>query len=270
MAVKDILVYVDNDKACDNRVQTAAGLCNHFEARLSGLYVTRGIEIPGYVGAQIPKEVFESNKKFFAELRNEAQAVFTGNADSKGIGGDFRSTDGDVTEQLNTLSRYVDLVLVPQQSQAEPNINPHYRVADILLGAACPVLVLPGGESPTLPPQRVLIAWDGGRECARALNAALPLLTEVEKVHVLAVGVEGADAADITLHIHRHGIGSEVVVVDGSSRDAGDALLNQARAMESQLLVMGAYGHSRLRELVLGGTTEQVLAKAHLPVLFAH
>ena len=270
MAVKDILVYLDNDKGCDKRVQAAADLCIHFEAHLSGLYVTRSIDIPGYARAQIPNEVLEANKKYFAGLRKEAHAVFTGNADAKGIGGEFRSAVGDINDQLNTLSRYVDLLLVPQQPETEHNLNSRYRVPDILFGAACPVMVLPEGEIPTQPPRRVLIAWDGGRECARALNAALPLLTEVEKVQVLAVGVEGADAADITLHIHRHGIGSEVVVIDGSSHHAGDTLLAQARAMESELLVMGAYGHSRLREFVLGGTTEQVLAKAHLPVLFSH
>ena len=171
---------------------------------------------------------------------------------------------------LNKYSRYADLLIVPQRKHDRYDFNPYYQLSEVLLGAACPVLLLPDNKPPAGPPETALLAWKGGRECARALKASLPMLSQVKKIDVVSVNRENDEAKDIARHISRHGIETEVHSVKGHHLDSGDALLNQAAALESQMIIMGAYGHSRIRELMLGGTTRHILDHVQLPVLFSH
>ena len=138
----------------------------------------------------------------------------------------------------------------------------------MLTTAGVPVLVLPpnyvgdGGRT-------ALVGWDGSREATRAVHAALPFLQEARTVALCAIGEPaGAGLDDAALMLRRHGVQVEPERVAGSDSDAGDILLARAVTHGADLLVMGAYGHTRLRELVFGGATRDVLRKAVLPVLF--
>ncbi|MCZ6471651.1 MAG: universal stress protein [Gammaproteobacteria bacterium] len=270
MAIKDILVYVDNDELCDERLDSATSLCKVYDAYLSGVYVKQRITIPAYAGVYMPVEVYETNDKETTKLLDEAKARFKARINTAGINGDLHDFDGDVSYQLSLNSRYADLLIVPQRLSDNFDLNPYFQVPDILLGAACPVLLLPDSNPDTLPPERVMLAWDGGRECAKALKAALPMLSEVKKIDVVAISTEPGDATAIAQHIDRHGFETEVRVLEGSHSEEGKILLEQAQALDSQMIVMGAYGHSRIRELMLGGTTRYVLEHTSLPVLFSH
>jgi nucleotide-binding universal stress UspA family protein len=270
MPIKDILVYVDNDEDCDKRLDTGVSLCNVFDAHLSGVYIKQRISIPAYAGVYMPVEVYETNDKETSKLLDEAKARFTAKTSAAGINSDFSDYDGDVSYQLGLASRYADLLVVPQRLPDKFDLNPYYQLPDILLGASCPVLLLPDALAVSLPPQRVVLAWDGGRESARAFKAALPMLGKVKKIDVLAVSPEQGAETAIAQHVNRHGFEVEVHEVDGGHFDVGEILLEQAKALDSQMIVMGAYGHSRIRELMLGGTTRHVLDHTSLPVLFSH
>ena len=270
MSIKDIIVYVDNDKDCDTRLETASSLCKTFEAQLTGLYLLQKISIPAYAGAYMPVEVFEANDEETIKLRNKAEAVFTTKSESLNIISHFTAVEGDVSTALNQYSRYADLLIVPQRKNDRFDFNPYYQLSDVLLGAACPVLLLPDNSPPALPPETALLAWDGRRECARALMAAMPMLSQVKKIDVVSVNSEDEGAKEIAQHIARHGIEAKVHSVKDNQNDIGTILLNQAVSLESQMIIMGAYGHSRIRELMLGGATRHILEHVELPVLFSH
>jgi nucleotide-binding universal stress UspA family protein len=270
MSIKDILVYVDNDEICHKRLDVATSLCNVYDAHLSGVYVKQRISIPAYAGVYMPVEVYETNDKETEKLLEEAEAGFTTRTDAAGINSDFRDFDGDVSYQLSLASHYSDLLVVPQRLPDKFDLNPYYQLPDILLGSSCPVLLLPDASPVSLPPERVMLAWDGGRESAHAFKAALPLLTQVKKIDVLAVSADEGMITAIGQHVNRHGFEVDIQEMDGGHFDVGNILLEQAKALDSQMLVMGAYGHSRIRELMLGGTTRHVLDHSTLPVLFSH
>jgi nucleotide-binding universal stress UspA family protein len=128
-----------------------------------------------------------------------------------------------------------------------------------------------------LPPLRVLVAWDGSREAARAVHDALPLLRRAREVSVLvadperlATKIGEKPGADLAAHLARHGLPVRVEVVKSGGRPLGEILLAQVEEERADLLVMGGYAHARLRELVLGGTTRHVLTHASVPVLLSH
>ena len=270
MSIKDIIVYVDNDKNCETRLETAASLCKTYGARLTGLYLLQKISIPVYAGAYVPVEIFDANDEQTIKLRDKAEALFAAKSKAVNIISHFSAVEGDVGSELNRYSRYADLLIVPQRKNDRFDLNPYYQLSDILLGAACPVLLLPDNKPPALPPETALLAWDGERECARALKAALPILSQVKKINVISVNYESDETNDIARHLSQHDIKSEVHSVEGSHFDIGAIVLNQAATLECQMIIMGAYGHSRIRELMLGGTTRHILEHVELPVLFSH
>jgi nucleotide-binding universal stress UspA family protein len=270
MIIKGILVYVDEDEACVRRVRSAASLCKVFDAHLYGIYVWQKVTIPVYAGAYIPDEMIEQTNKEYEKIRDQTKMIFLDKSSTNGITREFHAVEGEVSDVLNTRSRYADLLVVPQPSTATNDLNQHFQLSELLIGAACPVLLLPDGNPLSLPLERVLVAWDGGRECATALNAALPMMSGVNKIDLVSISSDYIEADDIALHISRHGIETEVHVINQSRSHSGILLLEQASKLQSQMMVMGAYGHSRLREIMLGGTTRHVLGHAHLPVLFSH
>lgn len=271
MNIKDILVYLDNDKDCAFRIQAAVQLSQFYNAHLTGLYVMRTMNVHPYPYTYLPASAFESFLADANEKKDEAREVFTQKINANGVNGEFRSSDGNLVDTLHINSRYVDLLLIPGSYSSETDINLQYLVSDALMGSTCPVMVLPEAQSLlSQPPQRVMLGWDGSQECSRALRLALPMLEDVESVDVVSISSNEAEAEDIALHITRHGINATVHFVEGSNSDAGRILLEQAEALKSELIVMGAYGHSRLREQILGGATQYMIEHSHLPVLFAH
>jgi nucleotide-binding universal stress UspA family protein len=148
---------------------------------------------------------------------------------------------------------------------------------DILMGSGRPAIVIPYiGPGPMLG-QRVLVAWDGGREATRAVNDSLPLLKRAHSVTVLSVNPDVSSngdrrdpGADISLHLARHGIKVTAARTVARKTAIGDVILADIADNSIDLLVMGAYGHSRLRELVLGGVTRHLLEHMTVPVLMSH
>jgi nucleotide-binding universal stress UspA family protein len=137
--------------------------------------------------------------------------------------------------------------------------------------------VVPYIGAATPPGKRVIVAWNGGREAARAVNDALPLLVAADQVDVVCVNPgrgEEDDAdlpgADLCLHLARHGVKAEAQELVASDIEAGDLLLSRAADSGADLIVMGAYGHARWREVVLGGVTRQLLNQMTVPVFMSH
>jgi nucleotide-binding universal stress UspA family protein len=175
-------------------------------------------------------------------------------------------------------ARYADLTVLPAMPRdGTENMFVHDYFHDILRHSGRPVLVVPDGNTAALPPKRVVIAWKPTREASRAIADAMPLLRKADAIDVLVIDpVVGESAhggepgADIAAHLARHGLKVEVVTRPSMNFSVTYALLEYARTVGADLIVAGGYGHSRLREAMLGGTTRELLQTTHLPVLFSH
>jgi len=277
MALKDLLVHVDSGKAAAGRIDAALRLSTDHQAHLTGLYILRRENIvPGYIEAQIPGEVIEAQKKAEAERAAKAEEGFTSAADRAGVSSEWRCVDGALAPTLSLHARYVDMVIMGQADKSDPFSITEYEVEHAILDVGRPALVIPYVGAAKTFGKRVMVAWDGSREAMRAIHEALPLLERADEVHVLSVDTGGTaghgdvPGADISLHLARHNIKVEASSTPAREISVGDTLLSRAADKSIDLIVMGAYGHSRYRELVLGGVTRRLLQSMTVPTLMSH
>jgi len=172
-------------------------------------------------------------------------------------------------------ARYADLVLIGQTDASDDSKVPTDFPERLVLAAGRPVLILPAvGKFATIG-KRILIAWNPSREATRAVTDAIPLLQRADNVHVMAVNPKAGEhgsvpGADIGLYLARHGVRVDVKTDHGAEIDVGNELLSRAADLDADLIVMGGYGHSRLKEWVLGGATRTILESMTAPVLMSH
>jgi nucleotide-binding universal stress UspA family protein len=279
MAYKDLLVHVDDTKSCAGRVQAAVDLAVAHEAHLTGVYVIADPSPGAFASGYVPPDLLDSLRQRARERAEAALARFAEVAARNQIAFETRIDRvlyTAVVDALATNARYADLLIV---GQADPDDaeGPRYLPEEVTLASGRPSLVIPYiGPAATLG-QRVTVAWSASREAARAVNDALPLLERAQAVDLVTVNPREAPfghgeepGADIALHLARHGIKVEVQRIETRELDVANAILSHLADRGSDLLIMGAYGHSRLRELVLGGVTRTILRDMTVPVLMAH
>jgi len=276
MSYKTILVQIDPGKRCAERVEAAIRLALQFDAHLVALYALERFSLPSYLLVQIGEEIIEGQKKAVADEVERAEAEFTRLTSSAGIGkAEWRTSVDNPIDAMVLSARYADLVVLGQ-SEINDNLDIATGLpARVTLAAGRPVLILPNiGTFPTIG-KRILIAWDASREATRAVTDAIPLLKLASNVSVMAVdprlGEHGClPGADIGLFLARHGVHVEVTMDPGAAIDVGNELLSRAADLSADLIVMGGYGHTRLREWVLGGATRTILQSMTVPVLMSH
>ncbi|XYJ08641.1 universal stress protein [Telluria sp. B2] len=272
---KTIIVHVDDSPHLDARLQAAAWLANAHEAHLVGAVAT-GISWPAY--AMLTGSIAVAPGDEYDALRAQARrslARFAGRARQLGVQSfEERLVEDENRDALLLQSRYADLVVTGQDGPDAGAVRglPQY----LALHGPRPVLVVPPSYAGEPMADSIVVGWDGSVAALRAIGGALPLLERAASVRLALVdpdrehGLHGDEpGADMALYLARHGVKVEVVV-ERSKAPAGQALLGIARDAGAGLLVSGAYGHSRYREIVLGGVTRILLERAALPVLFAH
>ncbi|MES2077403.1 MAG: universal stress protein [Pseudomonadota bacterium] len=279
MSYRTILVHVDPSKRTPERVALAAQLAMTEDAHLVGAAMTGLTQFIYQCGAVDPSAGFVApDLSFLNECADLALAGFRAQVERLGVRSwEARRLDEDAEAGLALQARYADLVLLgqPEEGEAGPGIVatlPEY----VLLNSMRPVLVLPRVGHFERVDRHALLAWDGSLEATRALTAAIPLLRRAALV-TLAVfhpsahnSVHGeVPGADIALYLARHGVKVEVSERPAAD-DIGEAILSLAAELDADLIVMGGYGHARLREMVLGGATSTVLRAMTVPVLMAH
>jgi nucleotide-binding universal stress UspA family protein len=283
MALKDILVHIDDARGHEARLRLAVELARRNDAHLTGLFIIEPIEVAAFAPTGPDVAAFASFDAIQAEHRARRRALadrlaadFRGAAERAGIAAEWRLVEGDPTETATLNARYADLAILGQRDPEKLSLAAPAPEA-VLLGGGRPILVVPYIGSAEVIGRRVLVAWNASREAARALNDALPLLADAESVTVLSInparGIDGegdVPAADIALHLARHDVEAEAAYAVAEDIGIGDVLLSRAADLGSDLIVMGGYGHSRLRELVLGGATRTVLRHMTVPVLLSH
>ena len=276
MGLKDLLVHVDNDPACSARVDVAAVLAARHEAHLTGLHPMEWPRLPGYVEIELPATFLDEQRRQLEGLARQAETRFRETTRRRGIQGEWRVDTGDIIGITKLHARYADLTIVGQGIDLKD--APHdlrFLPQELALGVGRPVLVVPRYGTFDTVGERVLVAWNGSREATRAVHDALPILKLATNVTVLSIDPERdtgerLPSADIALHLARHGVAAEGMSTLGLDISVGDLLLSRAFDLSADLIVMGAYGHSRVREMVLGGATRHILQHMTVPVLMSH
>ncbi|MGZ5910454.1 MAG: universal stress protein [Reyranella sp.] len=274
---KTILVHCDAGKSVTSRLDVAVGLTQRFNAHLVALHARPPFQPPAFVesGMDLLLDDYEENVK---TSQSAAAAAFTKAIDGKEIASEWRAVDGLADSSLIAHARYADLVIVGQNDPDATTVLPvpSDLPETVALSTGRAVLVVPHIGVQKTPGGTVLLCWNASRESARAASEALPLLKAAKQVIVLIVGSKTGDnpgaepGASVAAWLSRHGVKVTVQRDSSADADAGSAILSHAADHDADLIVMGIYGHSRWRELVLGGASRTLLSSMTAPVLMAH
>lgn len=280
MPYKNLLVHVDDSEPSEGRVAAAIALAEAHDAHLTGLSLAAETAIPSYIGGQLPPEILEAQRDQVRERSEAVAARFDAQVKRSGRTGESRivsSLDIDAPSVVALHARHCDLSIL---GQPEPGVGAAYSrsvIETVIFSSGRPCLLVPYIGAGKNLGRNVMVAWDAGREAARAVNDALPLLERAASVTVLSVNPHASfdghgeePGADIALHLARHGVTVEVQQTRSDDISIGDTILSRLADTGSDLLVMGAYGHSRLREMVLGGATRSTLEQMTVPVFMSH
>lgn len=305
MGIRDIVVHLGPDARSLVRLDVAVGLAKAHDGRIVGVFAKADPEVPRFWLAPMGETWVAELRAMVEKQVAASEAAFKTRMKQEGLPGEWRVMTGLPAAVMSVCARYGDLTVVGQTDPDELAYGDP-TPDRVVLGSGGPVLVVPyvGDVKPV--GRRVLVAWNGTREAARAVRDALPILERAEIVIVYAVNPPDdrhLAGAEICTHLARHGVKAEAAhTVLGAEGDAvapslstvgdfgfqehgawtlsrhpaigdigvGDALLNAVAENGIDLLVMGAYGHSRVRELILGGATQHVMKSMTVPVLMSN
>jgi nucleotide-binding universal stress UspA family protein len=279
------MVVLDGSERNEVLLTIAANLARRHDAHLVGLCALEllqparpGIQRGSPLDAAGLEDMRTGQYTEAAEQAVQIEAVFREQLRFKRLQGDWQVASGNVGEMVIRQARRVDLVILGQTNpdQPPPPAGRHL-VHDVLLTSGRPTLVIPYVGAFETVGTRVLVGWNESREAARALNDAIPMIANAESVTIVAIRAAGRSlepseegTTSVADHLARHGMSAVTARATTAEASVADTLLSYAADLSADLLVVGGYGHSRLRELVLGGITRQLLLQMTLPVLMSH
>ena len=269
---KTILLHLVEDPSTTARIALARGLAERFGAALIGLVARPLPFVPAAFGeaAYVGPEIIEAQRAAAQAVAARLRAAFDAGLAGSGLVSSVIDEEGDEGSLVALHARAADLVIVGQ-SDAEGLEAMLRDVAEhAVMAAGVPVLSLPRKNVPTAFGRGLVVGWNGSREAARAIGDALPFLMAAQKVVLLAVGDEaGTTVEAAAARLRRHGIEPQVERLAEPEGEIGELLVTVVRTKGCDGLVVGAYGHTRLRELVLGGATRSLIRACPYPVLFS-
>ena len=275
MSYKSMTVCLDNSAGSSRRLDFALTLAAQHGAHLTGMHITNAPVIfydPYVEWAPIMAEWEAASQK----KQDQAKELFCSRAKKDGVNFDWVSYRSSDMQQVIAQARASDLTIIGQHDPADVETDFGNGFSEnFVLHLGRPVLFLP--HTGYLPKsfENIVVAWDGGREAARAMTDALPFLKLAQQVTVVTI-YETVDAEsdlpdiDIAAYLAKHDVKVEIERSEGIDMAPAEWLLSRSEFIGADLLVMGAYGHHRLTELVLGGMTRSVLRQMILPVLMSH
>jgi len=278
MSYRTILVHCDADPKVAYRLAIAVELARRHDAHLVGVHIQEPFEAPAmFDGTSAMGNFYAVFEETAKANQTAASAAFAKSVKGAQIRSEWRSENGYINWRLAIHARYADLMVLGQRDPGAPSFVPLDLPETIALSTGRPVLVVPHVGAPAAPAETVMLCWNASRESARAASDALPLLQAASKVIVLTVDARsstyghGAEpGADVGAWLTRHGVNVTVQREVAADLDVGSVILSRAADHDVDLLVMGLYGHSRLRELVLGGASRTLLTSMTVPVLMSH
>jgi nucleotide-binding universal stress UspA family protein len=277
--IKDILVHIPTERSprpvIDAAISLAAGFGAHIDAMAIG-YIPTGTAYAVDGSAAIAvAAAFEMERQRAAERSAAALGIFEADARNAGISYESRSIEdlpAEASSALGAAARLYDLTIV-QQPDAEHDTYDHRTATEVLFQAGGPVLFVPHIFRGAFRAKRIGICWDGSRLAARALRDARPFLVRAEALVTISINeaqVVKASARKLTQHMARAGLPTTLLELTAEHSDIEPSILSLAADESLDMLVMGAYGHSRLQEGILGGVTREMLKTMTIPALMSH
>ena len=275
--LKDIIVNLPVSASRPRVIDFAVSVAGTFEAHLFGLAFEYELVVPGSVFGGVQASVIAAARAAAEKAAADAVAHFNEVTRRPGFSSNshvLSARPNEAAEQFAQIARCFDLSIV---AQVEPEewAPDELIVKAALFDSGRPMLVVPYIQQGGLKLDRVLVCWDGSRNASRAIADALPFLARAKAIDVLVVG-QGRDrgdeipGADIAQHLARHGLNINLKRIVAPDSDVANTILSYAANSSADLIVMGGYGHSRLREFVLGGATRGILQTMTVPTLMSH
>jgi nucleotide-binding universal stress UspA family protein len=274
-AIRTIAVHLPTAGLCERLLDAAIALAREHGASLIGVHVRPAVVVYADATVSMSTEFIVAQQETFEEDARSVEATFLARVGSAGIPHEWDATDtGDepTMRAASLLCNSADLVVATQYHESIPAAS-GYSPDELVLGTGRPVLVVPTAGSVAPIGRRVLIAWNGSRESARAAFDCLPLLKPDSELRIVVVDSPRGNAtlAAVARALARHGVKPlPVSLSKGEGRSSAEEILTYAEEFGADLLTLGCYGHSRLRETVFGGATTRILREMKLPVLMAH
>lgn len=276
MTFKHILVHVDDAAHNEGLVSSALKLAELHQAKLIGLHVFNFPSHATYSDEGYIESV-RLQRQQYLDQATAAQTMFAALTHGTSVTSEWRCVEGHLAPTLETHARHADLVIMGSGIDTKDSERQRVLVESVLLGSGRPLLVFPQTVEALTVGQFVTVGWDGGREASRAIFDAMPILRHAQRTCVVVVdakpsatGTESPiPSVDICHYLAHHGVNATAQYTQSRGLGVGYALLEWAKGQGSDLLVMGAYGHSRLREYLFGGATRHVLSNSPLPVLMS-
>jgi nucleotide-binding universal stress UspA family protein len=269
MTYRTILVYADASPEAAPRLRIAADLAARSEAVLDGVFVTPPItpllpgDVPGYVPPATWEALLESHRELVTSAAETTRKTFLQTAETAGARAEWTVLEDTVPQGFIGMARCSDLVVCPMAGMASPRLS----AMDLAGESAAPLLLVPETPATKHVPGKVLLAWNGSREASSALRGAWPILEAADRVEVLMVEPPPEAAAFLDERLRRYGVKARMHVYESADAKAGEMIRGHAEEYRVDLVVMGLYGHSRLRELVLGGASRAMLHQDTFPLL---
>jgi len=277
MSFKTILTVAGLDQG-DHDIALAASLCEEVSAHLCVHLVTFAAPPPMGAYAAVVSDAWVQERQADSARLEERMAALAARLSADPVAADIACDCPEIAwadEAIGRRGRYCDLTLIGPELLAAGTLK-EKTIEGALFSSGKPVLLVPEGAAASLEPKRVMVAWDSTIEASRAVREALDILKGAEEVRLVLVDPEEGEAghgdepgADAALYLARHGVRVGVDRLPGSGRPVAEVLARHAGDMDADMIVMGAYGHSRLRQRILGGVTRSMIENPPLPVLMA-
>ena len=274
--IKDVVVNLSGRAPQDFAADYAISVAATFGARIAGIAFLYEPVIPDGTLGGVPVELIELQREENSKAAKGAVSRFEAAAKQAGVAAETRILDatfGGAATLFARIARRFDLAVVGQ-AQREYGVSEELMIEGALFESGRPVIVVPYIQKRGLTLERVLACWDGGRTSARAIGDAMPILERARSVDIVIVAEERKNdeitGANMSEHLTRHGIAVNVKRIAKGNLTIEDAILSYAADSGADFMVMGGYGHSRLREFILGGVTRGILATMTVPVFMSH
>ncbi|EFO34588.1 UspA domain-containing protein [Roseibium sp. TrichSKD4] len=276
MPIKDILTVVDL-AGPQPASKYALELGRRYDAHVTGLSIAFEPVVPAFAAAPMPVDYLQAAHEQAVSAAKAAQREFEELARLSGGKSESRIADlltGGPFEGIIHNFRTTDLVVIGQNNPDAPEPMRELLIETVLFESGVPVLLVPYIGTKTTEPENILIGWDGSSTAARAVHASLPILEKTKKITVLVVNKKVTPdmqpGADLATYLARHDLNVTVDVITNPQTGIGDTVLNYVSDNANDMIVMGGYGHSRMREFLFGGATREILEAMTIPVLMAH
>lgn len=275
MTYKTILLHLANDVGHGARITAAADLAARFHAHVVALYVANPVSMPAAIEGRGASYAFMAEAILIAHEKAEGiKNEWAQRCDKDKLSWEWKIAEGDHLDVLAKEAPYADLAIVSHSKTETLEDRVVFQIPENLpLVVGCPVLILPTAGFSGSIGRRIMVAWQPCVPAYRAVRLGMPFLATAEDVAICSVvneDVEAADCERLVAQLGRHDIKARPVLVPKAPGGVGEAILDEAKKAGADTIVMGAYGHSRVREIVLGGITRHVLTNATVPMLVAH